>query len=51
MKWVGLFTIATIGFSTIKGLWDLLGDLNVSPVCLNFVKYLFNVEFDKSFFN
>ncbi|CAJ0626172.1 6893_t:CDS:2 [Entrophospora sp. SA101] len=31
VKWVGLFTIATIGFSTIKGLWDLLGNLRVSP--------------------
>jgi len=30
-KWVGLFTIATIGFSTIYQLWDLLGDLRVSP--------------------
>ncbi|KIJ29707.1 glycosyltransferase family 39 protein, partial [Sphaerobolus stellatus SS14] len=30
-KWVGLFTIATIGFSTIKQLWTLLGDLRVSP--------------------
>lgn len=30
-KWVGLFTIATIGFSTIRQLWLLLGDLRVSP--------------------
>lgn len=30
-KWVGLFTIATIGLGTIKQLWDLLGDLRVSP--------------------
>ncbi|EJD00774.1 glycosyltransferase family 39 protein [Fomitiporia mediterranea MF3/22] len=30
-KWVGLFTIATIGFSTILQLWRLLGDLRVSP--------------------
>jgi dolichyl-phosphate-mannose-protein mannosyltransferase len=30
-KWVGLFTIATIGFSTINQLWILLGDLRVSP--------------------
>ncbi|GJJ07822.1 hypothetical protein Clacol_002027 [Clathrus columnatus] len=30
-KWVGLFTIATIGFATIKQLWDLLGDLKVHP--------------------
>ena len=29
-KWVGLFTIATIGVSTLKQLWILLGDLNVS---------------------
>lgn len=30
-KWVGLFTIATVGFSTILQLWRLLGDLRVSP--------------------
>lgn len=30
-KWVGLFTIATIGFSTINQLWNLLGDLRVPP--------------------
>jgi dolichyl-phosphate-mannose-protein mannosyltransferase len=29
-KWVGLFTIATVGVSTLKQLWILLGDLNVS---------------------
>jgi dolichyl-phosphate-mannose-protein mannosyltransferase len=28
-KWVGLFTIATVGLSTIKQLWTLLGDLHV----------------------
>jgi len=30
-KWVGLFTIATIGCSTIRQLWLLLGDLRVPP--------------------
>jgi dolichyl-phosphate-mannose-protein mannosyltransferase len=30
-KWVGLFTIATIGCGTIRQLWVLLGDLRVSP--------------------
>jgi dolichyl-phosphate-mannose-protein mannosyltransferase len=30
-KWVGLFTIATIGFSTINQLWCLLGDIRISP--------------------
>ncbi|KAI7863680.1 Dolichyl-phosphate-mannose-protein mannosyltransferase-domain-containing protein [Spinellus fusiger] len=29
-KWVGLFTIATVGLSTIKNLWELWGDLRVS---------------------
>lgn len=32
-KWVGLFTIATVGVVTLKQLWDLLGDLRV-PVPL-----------------
>ncbi|EMD31776.1 glycosyltransferase family 39 protein [Gelatoporia subvermispora B] len=30
-KWVGLFTIATVGFGTIAQLWILLGDLRVTP--------------------
>ncbi|KIM79512.1 glycosyltransferase family 39 protein [Piloderma croceum F 1598] len=30
-KWVGLFTIATIGVSTIWQLWVLLGDLRTPP--------------------
>ena len=30
VKWVGLFTIATIGVATIIQLWELLGDLKVS---------------------
>ncbi|KAF8173839.1 glycosyltransferase family 39 protein [Mycena galopus ATCC 62051] len=30
-KWVGLFTVATVGLSTINQLWGLLGDLRVSP--------------------
>ncbi len=30
-KWVGLFTIATIGVGTLRQLWLLLGDLKVSP--------------------
>ncbi|KAI0337508.1 glycosyltransferase family 39 protein [Trametopsis cervina] len=30
-KWVGLFTIATIGLGTIKQLWVLLGDMRISP--------------------
>ncbi|KAL1932060.1 hypothetical protein VTP01DRAFT_9116 [Rhizomucor pusillus] len=29
-KWVGLFTIATIGCSTVLDLWKLLGNLHVS---------------------
>ncbi|KAL1917803.1 uncharacterized protein VTP21DRAFT_3637 [Calcarisporiella thermophila] len=36
-KWVGLFTIATIGVSTIKNLWELWGDLKIEmPV---FIKH------------
>ncbi|KAF8164772.1 glycosyltransferase family 39 protein [Crassisporium funariophilum] len=30
-KWVGLFTIATLGVSTLYQLWNLLGDLRVTP--------------------
>jgi dolichyl-phosphate-mannose-protein mannosyltransferase len=30
-KWVGLFTIATVGLSTIHRLWTLLGDLKLTP--------------------
>ncbi|KAG6910171.1 hypothetical protein DXG01_012620 [Tephrocybe rancida] len=30
-KWVGLFTIATVGVSTLLQLWNLLGDLRVPP--------------------
>ncbi|PLW21106.1 hypothetical protein PCANC_05481 [Puccinia coronata f. sp. avenae] len=28
-KWIGLFTMAALGFITIKQLWNLLGDLSV----------------------
>ncbi|KAG8767091.1 hypothetical protein FRC12_006454 [Ceratobasidium sp. 428] len=30
-KWVGLFTIATVGVCTLRQLWLLLGDLRVTP--------------------
>ena len=51
-KWVGLFTIATIGLATIRQLWLLLGDLRVSArlwikhfvaraICLILVPILF----------
>ena len=30
-KWVGLFTIATLGVGTLYQLWNLLGDIRVSP--------------------
>jgi dolichyl-phosphate-mannose-protein mannosyltransferase len=51
-KWVGLFTIATVGLSTILQLWLLLGDLRVSfkiwmkhflarAVCLILIPVLF----------
>lgn len=33
VKWVGLFTIAWVGSLTALQLWNLLGDLRVTPVC------------------
>ncbi|KAF9544586.1 glycosyltransferase family 39 protein [Agrocybe pediades] len=30
-KWVGLFTIATVGFCVLYQLWNLLGDLRIPP--------------------
>ncbi|OCF73163.1 dolichyl-phosphate-mannose-protein mannosyltransferase [Kwoniella mangroviensis CBS 8886] len=30
-KWVGLFTIAMVGFGTLRQLWLLLGNLKVTP--------------------
>ncbi|CDH50297.1 glycosyltransferase family 39 protein [Lichtheimia corymbifera JMRC:FSU:9682] len=33
-KWVGLFTIGTIGLSTVMDLWRILGDLQVSKKAL-----------------
>ena len=32
VKWVGLFVIALVGMTTIKDLWDLLGDLSITMV-------------------
>ncbi|KAF9040827.1 glycosyltransferase family 39 protein [Panaeolus papilionaceus] len=51
-KWVGLFTIATIGASTLVQLWTMLGDLRITPrlwirhffaraLCLIFVPMVF----------
>ena len=30
-KWVGLFTVATVGVATLRQLWLLLGNLKVTP--------------------
>ena len=35
VKWVGLFVIALVGLTTIKDLWDLLGDLSVNMVSVS----------------
>ncbi|KAF1804918.1 hypothetical protein FB192DRAFT_1276162 [Mucor lusitanicus] len=31
-KWVGIFTMATVGVSTLKHLWEILGDVRVTKV-------------------
>jgi dolichyl-phosphate-mannose-protein mannosyltransferase len=31
-KWVGLFTIATIGIAVLKDLWDIWGDCKTTVV-------------------
>ncbi|TPX35203.1 dolichyl-phosphate-mannose---protein mannosyltransferase [Synchytrium endobioticum] len=31
VKWVGLFVVGLIGISTIHNLWEILGDLRVTP--------------------
>ena len=33
VKWVGLFTIALVGFCTVRDLWDIVCDSRVSMVC------------------
>ncbi|KAI9276779.1 glycosyltransferase family 39 protein [Phascolomyces articulosus] len=38
-KWVGLFTIATIGLPTIKRLWDIWGNTDISK--LKFMHHFF----------
>lgn len=47
-KWVGLFTIATIGCSTVMDLWRILGDLHVTKVRILMYKgekAVFNILF------
>ena len=34
VKWVGVFVVALVGLTTIKDLWDLLGDLTIPMVLL-----------------
>ena len=34
MKWVGVFVVALVGLTTVKDLWDLLGDLTLPMVLL-----------------
>lgn len=31
-KWAGVFTVATVGVSTLKQLWAILGDVRVTKV-------------------
>ena len=34
VKWVGVFVVMLVGLTTIKDLWDLLGDLTLSMVSM-----------------
>ena len=34
VKWVGVFVVVLVGLTTIKDLWDLLGDLTLPMVLL-----------------
>ena len=46
VKWVGVFVVTLVGLTTIKDLWDLLGNLKLSMVRKHLHPYIIAFEHD-----